>query len=191
MCWVTDTNVGLSAQLPTRNGGGRERNYRSAGLSVEIHTIRSVYASPKQYAMAQDLFMHPQSCIIQELNEENNEPSTSGIEHIDVAPTATEASSPDNIQQISASESAASEPAVPVSSAVDGGEVNNQPEVERVEQPVDPQLQQLLDDCERLKQEGNAAYGRGEYDEALQLYWQVICMICNTAGASEAPFTVA
>jgi hypothetical protein len=34
-------------------------------------------------------------------------------------------------------------------------------------------VQQLLEDCERLKQEGNAAYTRGDYDEALQLYWQV------------------
>lgn len=139
--------------------------------------------------MAQDLFMHPQSCIIQELNEENNEPTTSGTEHIDGAPTATEASSPENQQQISASVSAAAEPAadVPVSSAVDGGEVKNQSEAERVEQPVDPQLQQLLDDCEHLKQEGNTAYGRGEYDEALQLYWQVTYMICNTFGASNGP----
>jgi hypothetical protein len=42
------------------------------------------------------------------------------------------------------------------------------------EQPaLTPEQEQLLDDCERLKQEGNAAYAREEYDEALQLYWQV------------------
>jgi hypothetical protein len=53
------------------------------------------------------------------------------------------------------------------------------------EQSVDPQVQQLLDDCERLKQEGNAAYTRGDYDEALQLYWQVVTPHNFHCGATE------
>jgi hypothetical protein len=41
------------------------------------------------------------------------------------------------------------------------------------EQQLDPQIQQLIAECEQLKQEGNTRYAQGEYDEALQLYWQV------------------
>ncbi|WIA15414.1 hypothetical protein OEZ85_002067 [Tetradesmus obliquus] len=83
-------------------------------------------------SIAADLFMHPQSCVIEEIVDEQD--------------TSTSSS-----EQESASSSSSGS-----------------------EEQLDPQLQQLIAECERLKQEGNALYAQGEYDGALQLYWQAI-----------------
>jgi hypothetical protein len=100
-----------------------------------------------------ELSEQPQSCTIEELPPDDTVgPSTSQPEaaragSIDAADQAAEVNSPEQAE---------------------GGSA--------VSTSDDEQLQQLLADCDRLKQEGNAAYARGDYDEALQLYWQVGCL---------------
>lgn len=94
-----------------------------------------------------------QSCTIEELPPEDAVgPSTSQPEAAQAGTSAAADQAADEIPP----EQAEGGPAVSTSDA--------------------EQLQQLLADCDRLKQEGNAAYARGEYEEALQLYWQVCCL---------------
>lgn len=139
--------------------------------------------------------MQEQSCIIEELPADEEPASTQQDE--DSSPTASTSTpadasaaaaagaqqgAPSAADQAAASAEpsteppASEEPAASEEAAAPSSSSNSPPEQEQQEgQPVDAeQVQQLLVDCERLKQEGNAAYTRGDYDEALQLYWQAI-----------------
>lgn len=127
--------------------------------------------------------MHPQSCIIEEVQEEGTSCASHSPEHAAGStaaagvpstghtssgsdPQVAESSSqPDAADAAAASTEAETSILQPSEAAAEASS--------NAEQPVDAELQQLLVDCDRLKQEGNAAYARGEYDEALQLYWQV------------------
>lgn len=150
-----------------------------------------------------DLFLHPSnqtSCVIEEVFDDE-QPQTSSTNTHEASTEAAAASeteaqqktpTPHDLEQRDATASAQGEDHPQAGTSTSGKQdPEQQPSTsaqqqqqatqeqqqeaasDSVGQPVDPQLQQLLDDCERLKQEGNAAYGRGDYDEALQLYWQV------------------
>eukprot|EP00775_Hariotina_reticulata_P008633 gene8633-8814_t len=96
-----------------------------------------------------DLFMHPnsQSCIIEEVKEDDNLSSSRPQADPQQAPSSCQAEQQDTQEQ--AVESPGSEQG-------------------------DEQLQQVIHECERLKQEGNALYAQEDWDGALQLYWQAI-----------------
>jgi len=93
-----------------------------------------------------DLFMHPnsQSCIIEEVESDDDASASPPQPDPQQAPSSCQAD-----QQQEADESPNSEQG-------------------------DEQLQQVISECERLKQEGNALYGQEDWDGALQLYWQVL-----------------
>lgn len=146
------------------------------------------FPSPRQHNQ-QISNMQEQSCIIEELPaDEEPAASTQQAEYSnptagtsqappDTSATAAEAQRQGPCTDSAADQAAsgAAEPSTASSAAESGPSSSSPPEQEQEQQqPADAeQVQQLLDDCERLKQEGNAAYTRGDYDEALQLYWQV------------------
>jgi hypothetical protein len=133
--------------------------------------------------------MHPQSCIIEEVavEEDVQESSSARATRHSLEPSAEaaqDAAAAEASSSESASKAAAAENATFTSAA---GEAVAQPAAAAESQAADaapssssgsdeqqdPQLQQLIADCERLKQEGNVLYAQGEFDGALQLYWQV------------------
>jgi hypothetical protein len=135
---------------------------------------------------ASDLFMHPQSCVIEEIVDEPDAPASSSAQadchSLDASAGAAEDATAEPASTADASQTAEhsdtcdfSQPnagaaaADAEESAADAAPSGSGSE----EQQLDPQTQQLIADCERLKQEGNTQYAQGQYDEALQLYWQV------------------
>lgn len=109
--------------------------------------------------------MHPQSasCVIEEVTEEASPSATEEISSAEPSAVATE-------QAAAQAEPSTCAPAEPDTSQQRGAANGSAAS----EEPVDGQLQQVIADCERLKLGGNALYAKEEYDEALQLYWQVI-----------------
>lgn len=146
--------------------------------------------------------MQEQSCIIEELPADE-EPAASIQQEECSTPTAgtsapaetstaaaeeaqLEGPSTDFAAYQAASGTAEPSTASPASETGPSSSSSSPPEQDQQQQqqPADTvQVQQLLGDCERLKEEGNAAYTRGEYDEALQLYWQVRAWPSTTAWA--------
>lgn len=126
--------------------------------------------------------MQQQSCIIEEV-EDSGLDVIKQQDHSQTAARPGAAAEPEaqQTEHCSTAEQQEAAAAAPELHAAQGDTVSSseqhaEPDAvasSSAELSVDPQVQQLLDDCERLKQEGNAAYTRGDYDEALQLYWQV------------------
>jgi hypothetical protein len=158
------------------------------------------YSSLQQIATmtssAADLFMHPQSCVIEEIVDEHDAPASSSeqeprhsLEPSAEAAEGTAAAEPTSTAEASQAAAAADAAASSSAAGVSAGEAavsaadavaDAQPAGAPAssssgseEQQQDPQTQQLIAECERLKQEGNTLYVQGEYDGALQLYWQV------------------
>lgn len=153
-------------------------------------------------SIAADLFMHPQSCMIEEIVDEQDTSTSSSEQEsgqsLDPSSEAAggTAASADPSSSKTASQTAAAaaqaadaaisssaateeaaEAAAPGASAatdVHAADAAASSSSSGSEEQLDPQLQQLIAECERLKQEGNALYAQGEYDGALQLYWQAI-----------------
>lgn len=116
---------------------------------------------------AAGLFMHPQSCTIEEIQDET-------CDSLQSAPHEPEAvtTSPPEPDQHAGEVDCKQGPHLGDEEAQRCKEATQNLTICSDEE-VDFATQQLLDECERLKQEGNAAYASGDYDEALQLYWQV------------------
>jgi tetratricopeptide (TPR) repeat protein len=131
-----------------------------------------------------DLFMHPQSCIIEELVQEQEEVQQQQQQQ-QKASTADSTSAAQAAGDDDAGAAAPTTAGAP-DDADTGDAASSSPATEEQQEQqclnlADPQQRQAaLEACDGLKRQGNAAYARGDYDEALQLYWQVGC--CGLCG---------
>lgn len=188
-CVIVHVHAGSTNGTDCQQESAYNSNHIGCVHDVYLFQLLKPETHSKMTTDTSDLFMHHhQSCIIEELHEPEAQEPTS-TQHTDVASEPAGASSsaggPEQqqgdtvlLQQTSADAdadaAAESQGDAAVAGPSDGATNDAAPSSSGAEQPVlTPEQQQLLEDCERLKQEGNAAYARGEYDEALQLYWQV------------------
>lgn len=117
--------------------------------------------------------MAQQSCIIEELPADEAAASSSSTLPAEATEAARREAPAQHDAAEASAEAAAPEQQQEPHDAVAAAPAESAAPSDALQQADDPQVQQLLAECDRLKQEGNAAYARGEYDEALQLYWQV------------------
>jgi hypothetical protein len=171
---------------------------RSHAPFERSHITMTTTTTSQQHDYA-DLFMHPAaaSCVIEEVvdAQEGQQQqhaaagAANGITSTSASSISTSTSDPQHPGAAGDAEAGAQRPSDRQQQAGAGplhqhGQQDEQPKEQEPGTsgaPLDPQtaaqLAQLLAECEELKQQGNAAFAREEWDEALQLYWQVCCCV--------------